>query len=120
MGKALPTCISQTTCDSCASLSTKSEFTCYWCEAAGHCSDGADRKREEWNTNECHITNSTTCEEPRSGSGHKEWSHSNFGAQPLVEDQASTIVSAVISSLAVLILICIGLAFVYLYGMYNE
>lgn len=115
---ALPTCISQTTCASCASLSASSDFTCYWCEAAGHCSDGADRLREAWNTNECHITNSTTCEEPRSG--HTEWRHSTIGSQSLEEDNVSTIVSVVISSIAVIILICIGLTFVYLYGMYNE
>merc|ERR1712226_1696640 len=38
---ARPTCISQTTC--------------------GHCSDGADRLREHWNSQECHLTNTTTC-----------------------------------------------------------
>jgi hypothetical protein len=40
--------------------------------------------------------------------------------EPVEEQAASTIVSAVISSLAVLVLIGLGVAFVYMYGMYNE
>ena len=69
--KALPTCISQPSCSTCAALSAASNFTCYWCETAGHCSDGADRKREAWDLNQCHLENSTTCESPRGG--HTEW-----------------------------------------------
>ena len=41
--KALPTCIAQPDCGACVSLRQRSPFQCMWCEAAGHCSDGADR-----------------------------------------------------------------------------
>merc|ERR1719430_1295169 len=116
--KALPTCVSQKTCSSCMSLSESSEFTCYWCEAAGHCSDGADRLREAWDTNECHLSNSTSCD--MSLAGHTEWRHSSLGSAKQEAEATSTIVSVVISSLEVLILICIGVAFIYLYGVYNE
>ena len=47
MFEALPTCISQSSCDTCLDLSSSSNFTCFWCEAAGHCSDGADRYKRE-------------------------------------------------------------------------
>ena len=41
--RAQPTCIAQQSCGECVSLRHKTEFDCLWCEAAGHCSDGADR-----------------------------------------------------------------------------
>ena len=41
--RALPTCIAQRDCGACVSLRARSQFRCMWCEAAGHCSDGADR-----------------------------------------------------------------------------
>ena len=41
--RALPTCIAQPDCGACVSLRARSAFQCMWCEAAGHCSDGADR-----------------------------------------------------------------------------
>ena len=40
---AQPTCIAQPGCAECAALRQSSRFQCMWCEAAGHCSDGADR-----------------------------------------------------------------------------
>ena len=49
---ALPTCVAQTSCNQYSDLRQSSNFSCVWCEAAGHCSDGADRKREHWDTNE--------------------------------------------------------------------
>jgi len=116
MFEALPTCISQSSCDTCLDLSSSSNFTCFWCEAAGHCSDGADRLRERWNQNECHITNSTTCD----AKSHNEWRHSSFEAEPLLQTSTSTIVSAVISCVLIIILLIIFVAFVYLYGKYNE
>jgi hypothetical protein len=114
--QALPTCVSQSTCSQCADLRQASNFSCVWCEAAGHCSDGADRKREQWNNNECHLSNSTTCD----AKSHNEWRHSAFEAQPILQTATSTIVSAVISSVLIIILIIIFVAFVYLYGKYNE
>ena len=41
--RAQPTRIAQQSCGECVSLRHKTEFDCLWCEAAGHCSDGADR-----------------------------------------------------------------------------
>jgi len=114
--EALPTCISQSTCGECISLRQSTNFSCTWCEAAGHCSDGADRKREHWNSNECHLSNSTTCDAAK----HSQWRSSVYEAQPIVQTATTTIVSAVISSVLILILIIIFLAFVYLYGKYNE
>ena len=59
------------------------------------------------------------CEAPRGG--HTEWRTSTMGAaEQGALAPASTIVSAVISSLAVLLLLGMALAFVYLYGLYNE
>merc|ERR1712223_1144075 len=113
---ALPTCVAQTSCNQCSDLRQSSNFSCVWCEAAGHCSDGADRKREHWDTNECHLSNSTTCD----AKSDNEWRTSSFEAEPLLQTSTSTIVSAVISSVLIIILISIFLAFVYLYGKYNE
>jgi len=113
---ALPTCVAQSSCNQCSDLRQSSNFSCVWCEAAGHCSDGADRKREHWDTNECHLSNSTTCD----AKSHNEWRTSSFEAEPLLQTSTSTIVSAVISSVLIIILISIFLAFVYLYGKYNE
>merc|ERR1712038_810680 len=113
---ALPTCVAQTSCNQCSDLRQSSNFSCVWCEAAGHCSDGADRKREHWDTNECHLSNSTTCD----AKSHNEWRTSSFEAELLLQTSTSTIVSAVISSVLIIILISIFLAFVYLYGKYNE
>ena len=115
--KVLPTCIGQKSCDSCAALST-SAFSCSWCEAAGHCSDGADRLREAWDTNECKLSNTSSCEAPRSG--HNEWRTSRLEGEAGEQDPAGTIVSAVISCLALMLLLGMGLAFLYLYGRYNE
>ena len=74
------------------------------------------RLRERWNQNECHITNSTTCD----AKSHNEWRHSSFEAEPLLQTSTSTIVSAVISCVLIIILLIIFVAFVYLYGKYNE
>ena len=117
---ARPTCIAQTSCGQCVELTRTSEFGCLWCEASGHCSDGADRLREHWNNQECHLTNTTTCSKDQSGqSGHTEWrtsslSYSSAGLQ------TSTLVSAVVSSVCVLLLVILFIIFIYLYGKYNQ
>jgi hypothetical protein len=117
----LPTCVQQESCGSCLDLRLTTNFTCFWCEAAGHCSDGADRLREHWNSNACHLVNSsTTC--PTTSSGHTEWRTSSLSQsdQDPEAPATSTIVSAVISSILVLILLAILVTFLYLYGRYNE
>ena len=115
--KALPTCISQPSCTSCAALSAASNFSCYWCEAAGHCSDGADRKREAWDLNQCHLENSTSCESP--SGGHTEWRTSSLERDEGKQAATSTIVSIVISIIAIIMLLAMGVAFLYLYGEYT-
>jgi len=116
---ARPTCISQQSCGECAALTRSSDFGCMWCEASGHCSDGADRLREHWNAHECHLTNTTTCSEQQSG--HTEWRTSReqlSQSEPAI--QTSTVVSAVVSSVCVLILLILFIIFIYLYGKYNQ
>merc|ERR1711874_104421 len=117
---ARPTCIAQTSCGQCVELTRTSEFGCLWCEASGHCSDGADRLREHWNYQECHLTNTTTCSKDQSGqSGHTEWRTSSlsYSSEGL---QTSTLVSAVVSSVCVLLLVILFIIFIYLYGKYNQ
>merc|ERR1712223_170026 len=112
--KALPTCIAQPDCGACVSLRQRSPFQCMWCEAAGHCSDGADRLRENWNEAQCHLSNTTTCD-----AAHTEYRTSvRSGAATKV--QASTVVSAVVSSICVVILVILFIVFIYLYAKYNE
>jgi len=113
---ARPTCIAQASCSSCVSLSQTSEFACVWCEASG-CSDGADRLREHWNNNQCHLTNTTTCSTQQTG--HTEWRTSQLTvSSPGL--QTSTLVSALVSSVCVLLLIILFIIFIYLYGKYNQ
>ena len=121
--RALPTCIAQKSCGECARLRHNSNFGCAWCEASGHCSDGADRLRQAWDDHMCHLANTTTCQS--NGEGHTEWRHStdDTAAEPSPAQAAtatSTVVSAVVSSLMVVILIFILFAFLYVYGKYNE
>lgn len=117
---ARPTCIAQTSCGQCVDLTRTSDFGCLWCEASGHCSDGADRLREDWNTQECHLTNTTTCSLDQVGqSGHTEWRTSSLSVS---SDglQTSTLVSAIVSSVCVLLLVILFIIFIYLYGKYNQ
>lgn len=115
---ARPTCIAQTTCGQCVDLTRSSEFGCLWCEASGHCSDGADRLREHWNNQECHLTNTTTCSSDQAG--HTEWRTSSLSSSSSAGLQSSTIVSAVVSSVCVLLLVILFIIFIYLYGKYNQ
>jgi len=117
----MPSCVQQDSCGSCLDLRLKTNFTCFWCESAGHCSDGADRLREHWDSNECHLVNSsTTC--PATSPGHTEWRTSSLtGEEKSAEDSSTTtIVSATISTILVIVLIGILITFLYLYGKYNE
>jgi len=119
--RALPTCVQQDSCGSCLDLRLKTNFSCFWCEAAGHCSDGADRLREHWDQNECHLVNSsTTC--PATFPGHTQWRTSSLSGaeQGAQESSPTTIVSITISTILVIVLLGILVAFIYLYGKYNE
>ncbi|XP_055337154.1 plexin domain-containing protein 2-like [Paramacrobiotus metropolitanus] len=57
--EALPTCIAQTSCESCL---RHTALGCMWCEALERCSDGVDRFHQEWYAGGCHVSASnTTC-----------------------------------------------------------
>lgn len=49
--KALPTCNQYDTCELCAKAATS--LDCTWCPAVKRCSNGFDRKRQEWLSNSC-------------------------------------------------------------------
>lgn len=49
--KALPTCNQYDSCEKCSLADPKME--CKWCDAVKRCSNGYDRKRQEWLTNSC-------------------------------------------------------------------
>lgn len=44
----LPTCIQQKSCSSCLTAATTLPFACQWCPQLKRCSDGFDRKRQQW------------------------------------------------------------------------
>lgn len=120
--RALPTCVAQKSCADCARTRQNSTFACSWCESAGHCSDGADRKRQAWSDNQCHIANTTTCDDASGYGHHAEWRHSTDGdgGADALDAATSTVVSAVVSSVLALVLLGLLVGFLYLYGRYNE
>jgi hypothetical protein len=50
----LPNCIGAASCTECANVSATSDFECGWCPALSRCSDGIDRRRQEWLRANCH------------------------------------------------------------------
>lgn len=114
--KALPSCVSQTSCSSCSNLRSSSNFTCAWCEAAGHCSDGADRLRQHWNNHQCHLANQSSCHITQ----HVGARHSALDTKGVKAESTANVVSAVISSLLVVVLCVIGVVFLVLYAKYNK
>lgn len=57
--KALPTCNQFDTCETCAKATPSLE--CIWCPAVKRCSNGYDRKRQEWLSNMCDRINKSDC-----------------------------------------------------------
>lgn len=57
--KALPTCNQYDTCESCAKAPQNLE--CVWCPAVKRCSNGFDRKRQEWLSNQCDKIQKSDC-----------------------------------------------------------
>eukprot|EP00092_Neocalanus_flemingeri_P009184 GFUD01009885.1.p1 GENE.GFUD01009885.1~~GFUD01009885.1.p1 ORF type:complete len:1247 (+),score=303.08 GFUD01009885.1:55-3795(+) len=51
----LPTCNSFSSCSSC--LRADPQLNCVWCPGLQLCSDGMDRKHQEWNAKHCYLTN---------------------------------------------------------------
>lgn len=59
--KALPTCNQFDTCDTCSKAHSKPGLDCIWCPAVKRCSNGFDRKRQEWLSNKCDTITSNDC-----------------------------------------------------------
>lgn len=57
--KALPTCNQYDTCETCAKAPPS--LTCIWCPAVKRCSNGFDRKRQEWLSNSCERITKSDC-----------------------------------------------------------
>lgn len=57
--KALPTCNQFDTCDSCSKATPSLE--CIWCPAVKRCSNGYDRKRQEWISQACDKLSKSDC-----------------------------------------------------------
>lgn len=57
--KALPTCNQYDSCETCSKAN--STLGCIWCPTVNRCSNGFDRKRQEWLQNHCDILKSTDC-----------------------------------------------------------
>lgn len=57
--KALPTCNQFDTCETCAKATPTLE--CIWCPAVKRCSNGFDRKRQEWLSNHCEKILKSDC-----------------------------------------------------------
>lgn len=57
--KALPTCNQYDTCETCSKAS--SELECIWCPTVKRCSNGFDRKRQEWLSNSCDKITKSDC-----------------------------------------------------------
>lgn len=57
--KALPVCNQYDSCDKCSAASP--DMDCIWCEAVKRCSNGYDRKRQEWINNSCDKIEKTVC-----------------------------------------------------------
>lgn len=65
--RALPTCNQFDTCETCAKAVPSLE--CIWCPAVKRCSNGFDRKRQEWLQNSCEKIQKSDCsrQEPTAG-----------------------------------------------------
>uniref|UniRef100_A0A6G1SAJ2 Plexin domain-containing protein 1 n=1 Tax=Aceria tosichella TaxID=561515 RepID=A0A6G1SAJ2_9ACAR len=57
--KALPTCNQYDTCGTCAKAPPS--LSCIWCPAVKRCSNGFDRKRQEWLSNSCERITKSDC-----------------------------------------------------------
>ena len=57
--KALPTCNQFDSCETCSKASPTLE--CIWCPAVKRCSNGFDRKRQEWINNSCEKIQKSDC-----------------------------------------------------------
>lgn len=80
--KALPTCNQYDSCEKCSSAATNME--CIWCDAVKRCSNGYDRKRQEWLTNSCDKHEKFVCGSKQTDSSSSSTSSSTTPLQPRV------------------------------------
>jgi len=46
-------CVTRMSCSDCIEASMTIAFQCQWCPSVGRCSDGLDRRRQEWQEQSC-------------------------------------------------------------------
>lgn len=46
-------CVTKKSCTECIEASAAIPFQCQWCPSVGRCSDGLDRRRQEWQERSC-------------------------------------------------------------------
>jgi len=46
-------CVTRKSCTECIEASLTIAFQCQWCPSVGRCSDGLDRRRQEWQEQSC-------------------------------------------------------------------
>lgn len=85
--KALPTCNQFDTCETCNSKATAS-LECIWCPAVKRCSNGFDRKRQEWLNSSCDKIVKSECPKPDAGSSQS--SQSATSNSPLISVDSAT------------------------------
>ena len=114
--RAKETCVRQQSCGQCLELRRRSTFRCSWCAKANRCSDGADRLRQHWEDEGCGANNAS---ESCNADHHMEWRTGvdvkDFGG-PSSGVNVGGIISGVVSSVLILILVCLALGFVFVYG----
>jgi len=52
-GVVVAACVSSKSCSECIEASLTIAFQCQWCPSVGRCSDGLDRRRQEWQEQSC-------------------------------------------------------------------
>lgn len=77
--KALPTCNQFDTCETCATANPSLE--CVWCHAVKRCSNGFDRKRQEWLSNHCDKLTKTDCSVKKESSAAPSQSPTSSSSQ---------------------------------------
>lgn len=128
--KAKPTCIAQKSCQACSAFRENSEFSCSWCSELNTCSDGADRLRENWVAIGCGISNITSIAQCNMNSqaiedlsNHIEWRTSALNEDEKISNESGLssagLISSIVSAVCVVLLLIIGLGFIYIYGRRN-
>jgi hypothetical protein len=104
----LKSCISMKTCFSCVRATTfLKDFNCNWCPSLAHCSDGLDRKRQEWLGHGC---------DKRSASTEEQCAAKDFNAmQSIAPSSGVGIAGVVLLSMLLILILSIMVWVVYAY-----